>query len=811
MSENLRAALELAEASIPIFPALVSWNAKAQKLKKKPAISGWQENATTEAAQIRAWWAQFPSAVPAIELGRAGLVAIDLDRHPGAPDGVAAFKRLTEDDHKQRRSDRPLPAHPVTRTASDGFHLVFHQPSEGKPLGNGRGDLPAGCDVRGAGGWIVAPGASCDRGAWRPVKDRPGLADAYRAGTIPELPQWLREIIRPQRAKPNSSASNQSTGKRERRYAEQALNNAAGKVAATARGSRNNELNGIAFSMGRLIGAGWIGAATVEGRLFDAAAACGLVADDGERAVRATLKGAIEAGIKEPHDDLPEREPSGAPHTQRTKQQSTQPRTDWRDGLITAKALQTKTFAPVRIIVPGLIPEGVTIVAGKPKIGKSWLALDVCAAVAGGRFVLGTTKPVQGDALYLALEDNQRRLKKRTDKILGGAGWPEPLELHTEWNRVDQGGLDYLREWCEAHPARRLIWIDTFVKIRPLAGRHEQAYAYDYRAIEGLQKLAGEYQVGIVLNHHLRKASSEEDVFDDVSGTLGVTGAADTTIVLKRHAGMVKIYVRGRDIEEAEFAAEFNRNSCRWRLVGEAEEVFRSQQRQEITTALKETRRPMSVAEMMAATERRDRNSTEVLLHRMEKAGEVKHVGRGLWASPQEARPTESSKIGKIGEKANGNGKQSIEKDDENASGESYCESDCNLTGGQSSKIPSKIPEAANPLFSNGGAPESDNLTDLTGSCRSDDYPDLPDCLRRVQDERPTSDPNGPRCCVQCNASSEPLWEVMTAEGPVWLHRECRRFFLKDHPQGQAIWSLRVSEVVVPMAGSEVRCDPGRQ
>lgn len=84
----------------------------------------------------------------------------------------------------------------------------------------------------------------------------------------------------------------------------------------------------------------------------------------------------------------------------------------WRNGLITAKDLQTKTFAPVRIILPGLIPEGVTIVAGKPKIGKSWLALDVCAAVAGDRFVLGETKPVQGDVLYIAAEDNQRRLKK---------------------------------------------------------------------------------------------------------------------------------------------------------------------------------------------------------------------------------------------------------------------------------------------------------------------------------------------------------------------------------------------------------------
>jgi predicted ATP-dependent serine protease len=163
----------------------------------------------------------------------------------------------------------------------------------------------------------------------------------------------------------------------------------------------------------------------------------------------------------------------------------------WRNGLITAKDLQTKVFAPVRIILPGLIPEGVTILAGKPKIGKSWLALDICAAIAGDRLVLGEIKPVQGDVLYLALEDNQRRLKKRTDKIMqGAAGWPARLEIHTEWRRVDQGGLDDLREWCEAHPERRLIWIDTFTKIRPLSGRNEQAYAFDYRSIGDPYRMA---------------------------------------------------------------------------------------------------------------------------------------------------------------------------------------------------------------------------------------------------------------------------------------------------------------------------------
>jgi RecA-family ATPase len=191
----------------------------------------------------------------------------------------------------------------------------------------------------------------------------------------------------------------------------------------------------------------------------------------------------------------------------------------WRDGLITASELQ-KRFKPVRIIVPGLIPEGVTIVAGKPKVGKSWLALDLCIAAAGDRFVLGHTKPVHGDVLYLALEDNQRRLKKRIDKILDSGSAPARLALHTEWRRVDQGGLEDIEAWCQSVSEPRLVWIDTLAKVRPVAARNEQAYAADYRAIEGLQKLAGQYQVAIAVNHHLRKMSSEDDAFDDVSGTL---------------------------------------------------------------------------------------------------------------------------------------------------------------------------------------------------------------------------------------------------------------------------------------------------
>src|SRR5262249_32595626 len=197
-------------------------------------------------------------------------------------------------------------------------------------------------------------------------------------------------------------------------------------------------------------------------------------------------------------------------------------------------------------------------------------------------------------------------------------------QMHTEWKRVDQGGLEDIEEWAKSVKDPRLIWIDTLAKIRPVASRNEPAYTADYRAIEGLQRLAGEDPgLGIVLNPPLRKMSCEDDAFDDVSGTLGLTGAADTIVVMKRHSGMVKVFVRGRDIEEGEFAAEFNRTTCRWRIVGGADDVFRSKERQAILAALKSTTEPMSIPDIMAATERTDRSATKALLHKMRTDGEV--------------------------------------------------------------------------------------------------------------------------------------------------------------------------------------------
>jgi Bifunctional DNA primase/polymerase, N-terminal len=183
---NLTAALELAHAGIPIFPARIT--RRFNSWEKAPLVKGWQEVATTDEIQVRVWWKQFPGAVPGVELGRAELVVIDPDRHGKGADGIEAFAQLVADIGD-------LPAHPTTDTPS-GHHHIFRQ-NGGQPLGNSPGGLPPGVDVRGSGGWIVGPGSVRSDGVvYQPHVGTPSLPQAYRTGAIPALPVALDAIVR---------------------------------------------------------------------------------------------------------------------------------------------------------------------------------------------------------------------------------------------------------------------------------------------------------------------------------------------------------------------------------------------------------------------------------------------------------------------------------------------------------------------------------------------------------------------------------------------------------------------------------------
>jgi hypothetical protein len=232
----------------------------------------------------------------------------------------------------------------------------------------------------------------------------------------------------------------------------------------------------------------------------------------------------------------------------------------WRLHVFTAASLKDKQFDPIYYVVPTLFPEGVTILAGRPKVGKSWMALDIGLGLAGGYYILGTIKLEPADVLYAALEDNPRRLRSRIDRILAGSGqlWPERLTLATKWRRLDAGGVADAKEWVASVKRPKLIIFDTLAGVRPDRNNKDNLYEGDYRALAELQHWANETGIGAMILHHTRKMESEDPI-DSVSGTLGLTGCVDTVSVLARSPKGTTLYIRGRDVEEQALAITFSK------------------------------------------------------------------------------------------------------------------------------------------------------------------------------------------------------------------------------------------------------------
>jgi Fe2+ or Zn2+ uptake regulation protein len=303
-------------------------------------------------------------------------------------------------------------------------------------------------------------------------------------------------------------------------------------------------------------------------------------------------------------------------------------------GTFSLADLLAQELPPARWIVPDLLPEGVTILAGKPKMGKSWLALGLSVAVASGGVALGTKRVEKGDVLYLALEDNKRRIHRRGKKLLVGGEMPKGITASTEWPRLDEGGAERIGDWLAVHPDARLVVIDTLKKFRPSNNTQRSVYDVDYEALEPLVPIAAEHGVAILVVHHLRKMDAD-DPLDTISGSTGLSGGVDGTLVLKRDRGKADAYlfVDGRDVEEpGEYALKWDAEIASWTLMGGAEEYRIGETRAKILRALADADDgPMSPTDI--ATEIGENlDNVKQTLRRMDKDGQVKKVSYGKYS-----------------------------------------------------------------------------------------------------------------------------------------------------------------------------------
>lgn len=291
-SDNSALAADVAAAGIPTFPC--EWSGEAAK-RPMPGIY-WRNEATASAVQVAAWWRGYPQALPGIALGRVGLFVIDADRHEGGADGVTAWDALCA------AHDYPPP--PCAETPSGGRHYYFRQP-EGDPLGNSPGRLPKGIDVRGSGGYVIAPGAELPDGRRYSGLEGFGL-------NAPLPPDWLiTEYIKAPKDEPprpprpgNAAPASIASEARIKAYAETAFAAELARLRGAGTGTRNNTLNEVAFAIGTLIGAGWIGEASARDTLLTEALAIGL----GRAESAATINSGVNAGKASPREMPPDRQ-----------------------------------------------------------------------------------------------------------------------------------------------------------------------------------------------------------------------------------------------------------------------------------------------------------------------------------------------------------------------------------------------------------------------------------------------------------------------------------------------------------------------
>lgn len=236
---------------------------------------------------------------------------------------------------------------------------------------------------------------------------------------------------------------------------------------------------------------------------------------------------------------------------------------------ISAPELLDRNYGAPKSIVSNTLTEGLTILAGAPKIGKSWMAMELCLAVAEGRKFLGE-ETTPGTVLYMALEDSPLRTQNRLMEFTEYP--PEKLHFQHMGNSIGEGFEPDVSSFAADHPDFVLLVVDTLQMVRRDAGKKE-GYANDYNELKVLKTLADRHHIAILVIHHTRK-QGDDDPLNRVSGSTGINGVADGTMVLTRvdreNSKKATLFCTGRDISERTFELEFDEQTKNWNVLSDS-------------------------------------------------------------------------------------------------------------------------------------------------------------------------------------------------------------------------------------------------
>ena len=538
MSEFGEAALRYAHLGLAVIPVIPH--------EKNPIFTRWQEIATADIAIVSRWWKQNPNANVGIATGqRSRLFVFDVDTKSG---GMETYEQLVF------KHGRPPDTWQQT-TGSGGFHLFFRYPNF--RVSNAAG-LFQGIDIRGDGGQVVAPPSIHPNGKryeWDGTQE-------IEHTPLAEAPPWLLDALQ---------QKNQRTHSDKFPIALQ-----------IPKGVQHETLVAMAGMMRKL----GLSPAEIFPSLMEV------------NRQRCQEPGPAE-NISKIADSMDRYRPSDADlfttanrlwrvtKAKECEVERERAKNEVRivDGLTVYRA----PVAEYKCIVDKVLYHGLTVFAGRPKVGKSWLALQLALSVAhGGMFLGGLDVLSPGRVVYVALEESQARTAGRMRKLQGQEDiLLQNISMVYSLKPLMAGGAEQLNELLD-NQKPNLVIIDTFLAIVGGDKGKRDVMRSEYAEIALLKSLAEKYETGIVLVHHLRKAVIGEAVLDAVAGSTGITAAADCVWGMKREdAALCSLEAVGREVEQQVLALRFGAvNGIGWSLEGIGEQVKDARDEREIMTLL---------------------------------------------------------------------------------------------------------------------------------------------------------------------------------------------------------------------------------
>lgn len=541
-NDVLSAALKYASWGWPVLPL---------KRDKSPYTPNGRDDAKTDPYAIRHWWDIWPDAGVGIATGsESGFIVIDLDvdeeKGKDGPEELRAWERET---------GLKLPDTVEAVSGRGGRHLYYkYDFAKYGDQGNREKILP-GIDVRGRGGYIVAPPTIHPNGReyfWDIDPDSEPMAEADEA-----VLTFLKIGVKPEGA-PG-----------ERMKIPQVI----------PEGTRNGTLFRGACSMQAQ---GWPDEAILAAVEIANDLACETPLPDTE--VNKIVESALRYDKGEIYIDYGTAAAQPAQQTAGVTLSEFVAEARFTDVISAADLLEMDVPDPVAYVGVGeevpLLCEGTCILSAKPKCGKSWLALAMCIAVANGEDFLGYhTKRCR--TLYLDLESDLSIRRKRLVKAVQGHEVPKNFDFIGTAKTLDTGILTQIENYMKDYPDTGLIVIDVFEKIRTAAiNLKESDYSHAYRDLTPLNELAAKYHISIVVVSHNRKAIDPDDPFANILGSTGLQAAVTQMIVLqkRRSEGIIQLFAQGRTLDgEIELGTKLD--AGQWTIVAGANSADREKER----------------------------------------------------------------------------------------------------------------------------------------------------------------------------------------------------------------------------------------